>query len=255
MPCDRGAVGAWDFGGEVRLPEGEFEGALVVVSYPVQDEKDIDGLSMPDPKTAGRIPVAMRFSELQREHDIPAFFFSRAPFTMAANLCGIDRFLKWTIKKPALCERLMRISIEHIFNVLSCWVDTFGAESVFAWMSTPTEPNQLISPRTMEKFALPFHMEYHDRLRALGVERFGMHICGDPNLNVPLLSEAAPCPHPSVLSFGHEVDLDVAARSFPGDIIFGNIEPAVIQMGTSRQVYDLCKTAIAKGRKAPAGFR
>ncbi len=87
-------LGAWDFGGEVRLPQGEYEGALVVTSYPVQVEGDIEKLRMPNPKKAGRIPKAMEFSQLQMEHNIPVFFFSRSAFTMAANICGIEQFLR-----------------------------------------------------------------------------------------------------------------------------------------------------------------
>ena len=247
-------LGAWDFGGDVRLPEGEYESALMVKSHPVRNEKDIENLALPDPKTAGRIPVARRFAELQAAAGLPVFFFSRSPFTMAANIPETEQFLRWTMKEPALCRRLLDLSLNHIFNVLSDWVERFGPDNIFAWMSSPSESNQLVSPRIMKKYALPYHEEYHRCLRVLKIRRFGMHICGDQNLNLPLLAEAAPWPHPSVLSFGHEVDLETAAAYFPEDIIFGNIEPVVIQIGTPQQVYDLCRTAIEKGRKAPGGF-
>jgi uroporphyrinogen decarboxylase len=247
-------LGAWDFGGEVRMPQGEYEGALVVTSYPVKDEDDIGRLRMPDPKKAGRIPQAMRFSELQAANDIPVFFFSRSPFTMAANISGIDQFLRWTVKNPDACEKILRLSIDHIFNVLEYWTETFGPDKIFAWMSSPSESNQLISPRTLKKFALPYHAEYHERLKKLGIKRFGLHVCGDQNLNLPLLAEASPWQHPSVLSFGHEVDIKNAAEHFPKDIIYGNIEPAVIQTGTPEQVYKLSRVAIEKGKKAPGGF-
>ena len=247
-------LGAWDFGGGVRLPQGEYEGALVVTSYPVQVEGDIEKLRMPNPKKAGRIPKAMEFSQLQMEHNIPVFFFSRSAFTMAANICGIEQFLRWAMKKPQLCEHLSRMAIDHIFNVLNYWVETFGAENIFAWMSSPTESNQLISPKIMERFALPYHMEYHKRLKSLGIRRFGFHICGDQNLNLPLLAKASPWGHPSVLSFGHEVDLEVAAQHFPEDIIYGNIEPSVIQISTPEQINELSRIAIEKGKKAPGGF-
>jgi uroporphyrinogen decarboxylase len=246
--------GAWDFGGDVRLPVGEYEGGLMVKSHPVHDENDVSNLQLPDPKTAGRIPVAFRFAELQAQQGLPVFFFSRSPFTMAANIADTEQFLRWTMKKPDLCYRLLDLAIEHIFNVLSLWVERFGADNVFVWMSNPSESNQLISPRIMEKFALPYHEKYHRCLKELNIKRFGMHICGDQNLNLPLLAEAALWPHPSVLSFGHEVDLETAAEYFPEDIIFGNIEPVVIQIGTPQQVYDLCRTAIEKGKKAPGGF-
>lgn len=247
-------MGAWDFGGEVRLPQGEYEGALVVTAQPVNTIEDIDRLTPPDPTNAGRIPKAMAFSKHQAEKGLPVFFFARSPFTMAANIAGIDQFLRWTMKKPEACEKLLRLSIDHIFNVLERWVDTFGAEKIFAWMSSPSESNQLISPRILKRFALPWHIEYHQRLQALGVTRFGFHICGEQNMNLPLLAEASPWRHPAVLSFGHEVDLDDAAAHFPKDIIFGNIEPAAIQTGTPEQVYELSRIAIEKGKKAPGGF-
>ena len=34
-------LGAWDFGGDVRMPKGEFEGALVVTEKPVNSEEDV----------------------------------------------------------------------------------------------------------------------------------------------------------------------------------------------------------------------
>lgn len=247
-------LGAMDFGGEVRLPEGEFEGALVIKSYPVKGEADVGKLELPDPRTAGRIPKAMRFSELQAQHGLPVYFFSRSPFTMAANICGLDTFCRWIVKKPDLCLHLLDLSLRHILNVLEYWVDTFGVDNVVVWMSSPSESNQLISPRVLAKFAVPYHQAYHRRLNELGIKRFGFHICGDQNLNLPILSEASPWRHPSVLSFGHEVDIATAARTFPDDIIFGNIEPAVIQMGRAEKVYELCRDAIEKGKKASGGF-
>jgi len=243
-----------DFGGEVRLPKGEYEGALVIKSHPVQTEKDIDNLKLPDPKRSGRIPLTMRYSQLQMEHGFPVYFYTRSPFTMAANFCGVEQFCKWLYKKPELCERLMTLATDHIFNVLGYWIETFGSNKIIAWMSSPSESNQVISPKHMEKFALSFHREYHRRLKALAIRRFGIHLCGDQNLNLPLLAESPPWPHPSVLSFGHEVDLETAAKYFPEDIIFGNIEPVFFQFGTPQKVYDLCKTAIEKGKKAPGGF-
>ena len=243
-----------DFGGAARPPKGEFEGTLVNKSHPVQTEKDVETLKLPDPRTAGRIPKAMAFAKLQAAHKLPVFFFARSPFTMAANICSLEQFCKWLIKKPEICKILMDIAMEHICNVLQYWIDTFGVEQLFVWMSSPSESNQVISPKMMEKFALPYHIEYHRRLKALGVKRFGLHICGEQNLNLPCLSEASPWVHPSVLSFGHEVDIETAARYFPNDIIFGNIEPAVFQIGPPEKVYEHCKAAIEKGKKTEFRF-
>ena len=247
-------MGATDFGGEVRSPKGEYEGSEVVKSYPVKTEDDLVNLQMPDPKTAGRIPLWLEFARLQEANGLPVTFSIRSAFTTAGNICGLDRFCRWLIKKPELAERAMRMAIDHIFNVMSYWVETFGTEKVFVFMASPSEANQVISGKHFEKFALPFHVEFQERMKALGIERFLWHICGDQNLNLPSLADLVSWKHPSILTFGHEVDLEAAAGFFPDDIILGNIEPAIMQVGTPMQVYALSRIAIEKGRKAPGGF-
>ncbi len=252
--CPHIVLGAPDFGGDMRLPEGEFEGAMVVTSFPVDSEEDVASLEVPNPRKIDRINKAMTLSRLQAENGLPVTFVSRTPFTVASNMCGLETFSRWMMKKPELCERLMDLALDHILGVLAWWVEVFGAERIFVLVTSPSESNQVISPKQFEKFALPYHLEYHAKLKKLGIKRFWFHICGDQNLNLPALAEAVPWDHPALLSFGHEVDLEKAGAYFPKDIIYGNVEPAVIQMGTPRQVYNLTKTAIEKGRKATGGF-
>ena len=40
----------------------------------------------------------------------------------------------------------------------------------------------------------------------------------------------------------------------PEDIIMGNVNPVLYQNGTPRQVYDLCRLCIEKGKKIQGGF-
>jgi uroporphyrinogen-III decarboxylase len=42
--------------------------------------------------------------------------------------------------------------------------------------------------------------------------------------------------------------------TFPDNIILGNIEPALIQLGTPKEIYDACHVAIEKGKKHKRGF-
>ncbi len=247
-------LGAHDFGGEVRLPRGEYEGAMVVVSPPVRKAGDVEKLKMPDPRNAGAIELGMRFARIQRSHGLPATFFSRSPMTEAANICGLEQFCRWMIKAPELCDRLLELSFAHIANVLQYWVDTFGAEDVFVYMSSPSESNQVISPRHFARFALPYHLKYHETLKRLGIGRIGLHICGEQNLNLPLFAEASPWIHPTILSFGHEVDLEKAMKLFPQDILYGNIEPAKVQTESPGRVYEMAVQILEKGKKAPAGY-
>jgi len=247
-------VSAFDFSKSILSSKSEREEKAKIESYPVETENDILNLKLPNPQKAGRIPKAMEFSKLQQKHEDWVWFYSRSPFTMAANICGLNQFLRWMKTKPELCEELMDKSLNHICNVLKYWIDTFGSAKIFVLMSSPGESSEEISSKQFKKYALPFHVEYHNRLQAMGIKHFGIHLCGDQNRNLPYFAEISPWPHPSVLSFGPEVDIDLASQYFPEDIIFGNVDLNIIHTGTCNQVYNLSKTAIEKGRKAPGGF-
>jgi len=251
-------LGSWDFGAKMIMPDSPYAMTIAVDTPPVKTEDDVWNLKMPDPKTAGAIPKRMEFCRLQAEAGWPVTFFSRSPFNMGTDICGVEQFARWLMKKPEMCDRLMRMALEHTLNVLQYWVDTFGAEKMVYFMSSPSESNQLFSPRHIQKYALPYHREFHQRIKAMGVRKFMFHICGEQNLNLPYLAEFASSadgwPHPSILSFGHEVDLEEAAKYFPDDIILGNIEPAIIQTGTPQQVYEHCQICIEKGKKIRSGF-
>jgi uroporphyrinogen decarboxylase len=246
-------LGCFDFGGTMRYPQNEGE-YFRPHTYPVQSEADVERLQLPNPKTCGDIPRQFKFAELQKKIGLPVTFFSRSHFSMASNMCGIERFFHWLMRKPALCERLLQLAYQHTCNVLDYWIESFGVDNIFVWMSTPVESNQMISPRHMQKYALPYHIRYHDHLEKIGIKRCGLHLCGEQNKNLPILSEADPWAHPTILSIGHEVDISRAAEYFPRDIICGNIDTSLLQTGTPRQVYENCRSVIEKGKRIECGF-
>jgi uroporphyrinogen decarboxylase len=251
-------LGSWDFGAKMNMPDSPYATSIAVDTPAVTTEDEVWNLEMPDVRTAGAIPKRMEFSRLADQAGRPIMFQSRSPFAMAADICGVEQFARWLLRQPQLCEKLMQVALDHAFNVLAYWVETFGAEKIVFNMSSPTEANQLFSPKHIQTYALPYHKAFHARLRDIGVRRFLFHICGEQNLNLPVLAEFASTedgwPHPSILSFGHEVDLHDAARHFPHDIIMGNIEPAIIQTGTPQEVYERCGARIGQGKQIDGGF-
>ncbi|MFC1995728.1 uroporphyrinogen decarboxylase family protein, partial [Chloroflexota bacterium] len=220
----------------------------------VESEEDIDGLKLPDVRVSGILPLAMQFSKMQEQFATPIVVSCAAPFTLAGNIAGVDKLSRWTIKKPELVHKLLRLSTDHILQVSQYWVDSFGTNCVTLHDMLPTESNQIISPKQFEEFAFPYLKEVHEGALAIGIKRFIVHICGEQNLNLPLLAQI-PMGKSGIVSFGHEVDLSTAIQYF-GDtcIIAGNINPTVIQMGTAQQVYELSMQCIEKGKDAPRGY-
>jgi len=238
--------------GEVKMPEGEFSQAPTVSRYLVTTEEEAWKLELPDVKREGR-RATMECGKLVVESGGPFVNVAIMPFTYAGSLCGVEQLCKWMMKKPELAHRLLRLSTDRNVERARYWADTFGTEHLLPYTAEPTTSNQIISPKHFEEFALPYVKEVHEKILAMGCKHILCHICGEQNMNLPYWAQV-PMGDPGIASFGHEVDLDVAGKYFPNDIIMGNVEPAVIQTGTPAQVYELTRICIEKGRKHPGGF-
>ena len=249
------AITAWTFGGEVKWPSSPFAQSPMVTRYPVITEEDAWNLKMPDVRTAGMIPQWMELGRLTVKSGAKFISFrADGPFDAAAQLCGVEQFCRWMMRKPQVAHRLLRLVTDFDIEFLRYWMDTFGLEHCnLFFIGAPTTSNQIISPKFFQAFALPYIKELHERVLAMGVKHIMCHICGEQNLNLPYWAQI-PMGDPGILSFGHEVDQETASKYFPNDVICGNIEPAVIQTGTPEQVYELARRCIEKGRKHRAGF-
>jgi uroporphyrinogen decarboxylase len=251
------SYGAYEFGGEIRMPRSQWESAPSIVRPAVQSEEDLEQLDLPDVKTAGLIPHFMEFSKLQESMGLTiSCGISGDPATNAANMVGVNRLCRWMIKKPELAHRALRLATEHIIQAWDYWIETFGAERVSVGVYVTVAANQILSPRQFEQFVMPHQAELHDRIRDTGLKGAMFHICGEQNLNLPMIRELylGTRDRPFLLGFGHEVDLDRAIELFPDNIICGNVEPQIIQNGTPQDVYEVTRIAIEKGKRAPSGF-
>jgi uroporphyrinogen decarboxylase len=158
------------------------------------------------------------------------------------------------IKSPELVHRLLRAATEYSVSVVRHFARTFPSKDIIFYNSAPTASNQMISPQQFETFVLPYQRELHEQILDTGIQHIFCHICGEQNRNLPFWSQI-PMGDPGIVSFGHEVGIDTAIKCFGKQcIIAGNIEPAVIHLGTPDQVYSLCREGLTKGTKAPRGY-
>lgn len=248
------SYGVAEFGGKIKLPDGEYEQAPSHLRFAVEKEEDVERMVLPDVKTAGMLPLAMRFSHIQNEQGLYPSVIVGGPFTIAGNICSVERLCRWLIKKPELGHRLLRLATDHILDVAKYWTETFGVGRVSIQIWEPLSTNQIISPKQFEKFVLPYQMEIHQKILDLGIRYLLCHICGDQNLNLPYWAQI-PMGNPGIVSIGREIDIAKAIEVFGNtSIIAGNIEPSIIQTGTSQEIYELCRQAIEKGKRAPRGY-
>jgi uroporphyrinogen decarboxylase len=246
--------GAWEFGGEVKLPKARCEQTLIVTSRPADSEEQAWKLKLPDVKSAGFLPILMEFSKVQERNGVPISCTGGEPFSTAVSVAGVENFCHWMIKKPKLCHHLLRLATEHRVQVIHHWLDTFGVERVGVRTFTTTETNYIISPKQFEEFVLPYTKELHERILAMGVKSIYCHICGEHNLNLPHW-EKIPFGNPGMVSIGSEMEIETAIKHFGEKcIIFGNIAPTLLLTGTAYQIYEECRKCIERGKKAPRGY-
>ncbi|MBN1631940.1 MAG: hypothetical protein JW990_19470, partial [Thermoleophilia bacterium] len=207
------SYGGYEFGGEIRLPDGEYQQAPSIARFPVEEERGVEDLTLPDVRTAGMLPSAMRFAHLQVEHGITPSVVVGGPFTVAGNICGVDRLCRWLVKKPALVDRLLRLATDHLVDVARHWIDTFGAGRVYMQVWEPLTSNQIISPRHFETVVLPYQMEFHQRVLEMGIGQILCHICGEQNQNLPAWTQV-PMGEGGIVSIGSEVNISTAIEHF-----------------------------------------
>ncbi len=248
------SYGTWEFGGEVEMPAGNYQQAPAHKMFPVKSEADIDSLTMPDVKTAGCLPIAMAFSKLQQSHGTPISVVLGGNFTIAGNICAVEKLCRWMLKSPESAHRILRLATDHIVEIVKYWADIFGAGNVIPQFWEPLASNLIISPRQFKQFVLPYFVETGERILAMGVRHILHHICADHNANLPYWAEV-PMGEPGLCSFGQEIEIDRAIE-FLGEkaVIIGNLDPSLLLTGQPEQITERCRKIIEKGKKAPRGF-
>jgi len=248
------SYGTWEFGGEVEMPTGNYQQAPAHKMFPVKNESDVDKLVLPDVKTAGCLPIAMKFSKLQEKHGFPISVVLGGNFTIAGNICAVENLCRWMLKKPNIAHKILRLATNHIIDIIKIWIEEFGAQNIIPQFWEPLTSNLIISPRQFEKFILPYLVETSEKIISMGVRNILYHICADQNANLPFWAKV-PMGNPGLCSFGEEIDIDKAIEILGSKaVIIGNIDPSLLLMGKPETIFNRCKECIEKGKKAPRGF-
>lgn len=248
-------IGPWEFGGEMKWPESEYD-QCPQASPAANSEEEAWALKPIDYeklKETGYTPYFRGLARISAEYGIPFSFPMYCPWTTAGNIVGIERLCRWVIKKPDLAHHVLRVATDFLVTFSRIIVDEVGPQICTPGDSTASASNDLISPKTFEEFALPYIIEFHTKLIEMGVPAITFHLCGEQNANYEFYKQV-PLPPLSLISVSQEVDLDKASATFPDYIIAGNVEPAIFLMRTPQEVYEACRAAIEKGKKHRRGF-
>ncbi|AKB29035.1 Methylcobamide:CoM methyltransferase MtaA [Methanosarcina siciliae T4/M] len=135
----------------------------------------------------GRIPAVLKATEILREKagsNLPLIVGMEGPADLASSLCGITRFLKWTIKRPHIITRLIDLCTDAcIMYARECLKSGADVVVIADAVSSP----DMISPDAFRTLIKPGMARIP---KALGGGKSVLHICGAAD---PIIADMAEC--------------------------------------------------------------
>ncbi len=253
------AIGAWEFGGELKMPYAPGMGAPAVLRNPVMKPEDVDNLQIPEPSKAGSVPLAMENAKKNialGEPGVTAML--GGTITWGAGVCDVKRLCLWMIRQPQLVHKVLKKVTEFQQIALDWYVNTLGAENLHVAMGTVIESNKLISEKQFETFGVPYEKIIWNKITSAGVPSTWLHACSDQNKNFPHyvhLRESCGWKSKFIWSFGPENPLEKQIEAFgKHDPLMGTVDP--VSMVTKRydDIIALAKDNIERGIKNPSGY-
>ena len=204
---------------------------------------DIEGLDYPsDFLKSGRFPFYKeQFRILQAEvgAEVAIFGLCEGPFTCAANLVGIERIMRWTVKAPDKLQRVLEITKQAEVDVINFAFDC-GAD--YYCISEPSSGPSLLSPGMWKKFVQPVITDIVRHVKG----PVALHICGNADPIIPMMCDTGVVG----ISIEEKADLKQAVETAhaKGVRVFGNVATAsTLFSGTPQQCYQEAIGALEKG--------
>ena len=212
------------FGAEITFPE---DSVPRCVKPPLEDDKNLDPLAVPEPYRSERMLDRMRAVEaLHRAvgatHSVLGWV--EGPAAEAADLRGVTNFLTDLIADPeyaaALMDRCLDTGIEFAVAQVRAGADTIGIGDAIA---------SQISPDMYRQFVLPRERALVDAIHQEG-GLVRLHICGDTTHLLEGFAELG-C---DIVDLDWQVDLGRARELLgPAQTLLTNLDPVrAVQNGT-----------------------
>jgi len=184
-----------------------------VMGHPYEKPED---LRMPENfLDRARIPVVLEAIRIMRKEVgdfLPISSLALGPFSIAGELAGMERFLKWIIMKPDYVKEFVNFATDIVTEYAKA---QYQAGSDIVQVADPMASGDLISPNMFREFVKPALIKIADSLGGIRV----LHICGRTERIVPDMAET----RFDGLSLAEETNI-AGIKPFVGDAkILGNV--------------------------------
>lgn len=217
----------------------------------LQSYAQLDAMEPVDPFQNPRIQVFAQAAELlagQAADIVPVEMSIGGPFTIAANLRGVETLLRDCRKHPEDLHRLMRLVTE---SQKGC-IDLAAVYGFGIAMAEPVANPGLLGPRMYESFVFPYTKELTDYAAEKTGKKVSLHMCGKTDRIWTYLSRY----QLNEVSLDNIVDLALAAEELGSLVpIAGNVDPVgAILNGSRDHIRRSVLACIRQGSRAAKGY-
>ena len=193
----------------------------IVRTYALSNGADLEGLSVPDPHRAGRMPELLDAVKILRREvgdDVLVVGCVLGPMTLATQLLGIEAALYLAVDEPERFSRLLDFATEIVIR--------FGISQIEAGAHLPIVFNPSASPAVIpykffREIELPRLRKVFAAFKDAGAAANWLHIAGPTGSILSLYSQAGV----DIANIDYEVDPLDAQRALPQICVDGNIKP------------------------------
>ena len=189
-------------------------------------------LSVPDPRTAGRMPELLQAVALLRRevgNRVAVVGCVLGPMTLATQLLGIEKALYLAVDDPEGFERLLDFATDLLIR--------FGIAQVEAGAHLPIvfEPSgspAVVPPQFFRELVAPRLTRLFSALKQAGAAFNWLHIAGPTAATLPFY----PGLGVDIANFDYEVDPLAAQKALPHTCLDGNLKSLAFVTGSPTEI-------------------
>jgi uroporphyrinogen decarboxylase len=233
---------------EVIYPE---QSTPYISDHYIKEPADLDRLAPLERRKNRHLSLCFQAAGIildQIGDEAPVSVGVRGPFSTAANIRGVENFLRDLYHRPEFAHRLLRFTLENIIPVVR---ETIGLGAVVN-ISDPVASGSLIGPKQYQEFAMPYAKELISAAIEMGGAPPTLHICGNTKRIWPAMADTGA----GVLSIEDKIDL-AQVKQAVGDrvIIAGNVRPTnAMYLGKPEDVVADVKQGLRQAYDSPKGY-
>jgi uroporphyrinogen decarboxylase len=231
-------------GGKIKF---RGKGAPDIIGCPIENEDDLNGLEVEkafkDSDVKWIIDTAKHVVSLNNNERM-ILASGRAPFTLAAQIYGLEKTCKAIYKNKKFIHELLEKATELSITYFKKMILEGKVHGAF--IADPSASGDVLSKRHFEELVLPYTKRVVSAIKELGKPSV-LHICGDITDRLHLISDTLV----DCISLDSKVDMNNAKKIIGNKIcLAGNVCPTeVLEFGSSQEVWEATKECLNKGAR------